>query len=110
MPRRLEAAEHASILLKLPDWDMPEGAEEAIRRSYRFPDFADAFTFMTRVALMAERMNHHPDWRNVYNRVDVTLTTHDLGGLSDADIQLARAMDSVYAAMHKESGRFTASP
>ncbi|MEZ5596836.1 MAG: 4a-hydroxytetrahydrobiopterin dehydratase [Pseudomonadales bacterium] len=59
---------------------------------FRFRDFPAAFAFMTRVALVAERMNHHPEWRNVYNRVDVELTTHDAGGLTELDFTLARAM------------------
>ena len=70
----------------LPDRD-------AIRKVWRFRDFSEAWGFMARAALAAERMNHHPEWRNVYNVVDVTLSTHDCNGLSDLDIRLARAMD-----------------
>ncbi|HVI51004.1 MAG TPA: 4a-hydroxytetrahydrobiopterin dehydratase [Candidatus Sulfotelmatobacter sp.] len=96
MPAKLNPADLPTQLAKLPDWRLNE-TQDSLSRSFRFTDFAGAFTFMTRVALMAERMNHHPDWRNVYNRVDITLTTHDCGGLSDHDIRLARAIDSVFA-------------
>jgi len=96
MPAKLTPEELLALSRKLPDWTLAE-TQESISRSFRFTDFAEAFTFMTRVALMAERMNHHPDWRNVYNRIDVTLTTHDCGGLSENDVKMARAMDSVYA-------------
>jgi len=96
MPAKLTPEELLALSRKLPDWILSE-AQVSISRSFRFTDFAEAFTFMTRVALMAERMNHHPDWRNVYNRIDVTLTTHDCGGLSENDVKMARAMDSVYA-------------
>jgi len=66
----------------------------AIERSYRFGDFAAAFGFMTRAALLAERMDHHPEWRNVWNRVDIVLTTHDAGGITDLDLTMARAMEA----------------
>ena len=66
---------------------------DAIRKSLTFKNFNEAFAFMTKVALMAEKMNHHPEWFNVYNRVDITLTTHDAGGLSIKDIKLARFID-----------------
>lgn len=71
-----------------------------IERSYRFPDFVTAFSFMTEVALIAERMNHHPEWSNVYGRVQVGLTTHDAGGLTELDFRLARAMNEA-AARHR---------
>ena len=67
---------------------------DAIQRSFTFADFNAAFGFMTRAALMAEKIDHHPEWFNVYNRVDVTLSTHDCGGLSERDIKLAQFMDT----------------
>jgi 4a-hydroxytetrahydrobiopterin dehydratase len=66
---------------------------EAIARTFRFGDFVEAFGFMSAVALVAERMNHHPDWKNVYRTVEVTLSTHDAGGLTERDFELAAAMD-----------------
>ena len=69
-----------------------------MRKSFAFTDFNAAFGFMTRVALMAEKMNHHPEWFNVYNRVDITLTTHDADGLSRRDIDLAKAIDALLTA------------
>ena len=95
MPARLSDDEIANALPKLPGWTLNED-ETGLQRSFRFTDFAAAFGFMTRVALMAERMNHHPDWRNCYNRVWITLSTHDVGGISHNDVLLARAIDSVY--------------
>jgi 4a-hydroxytetrahydrobiopterin dehydratase len=70
---------------------------ERIERSFRFPDFVSAFGFMAEVALVAERMNHHPEWTNVYGRVDVALSTHDAGGLTRLDFELARAMNQTGA-------------
>jgi 4a-hydroxytetrahydrobiopterin dehydratase len=73
---------------------MVEG-RDAIKKQFLFEDFNQAFGFMTRVALKAETMNHHPEWFNVYNKVDITLSTHDVGGLSDKDVTLATFIDSV---------------
>ena len=82
-------------MLKLPSgWARAEG-REAITKSFKFRDFNQAFGFMTRAALIAEKMNHHPEWFNVYNKVDVTLTTHSTGNVSDLDIKLAEAMNSL---------------
>ncbi|OUX70696.1 MAG: 4a-hydroxytetrahydrobiopterin dehydratase [Synechococcus sp. TMED90] len=74
----------------LPHWQIES---DRLKREWRFKDFSEAFAFMTRVALLAESMQHHPNWSNVYNRVSIELTTHDLGGLSDLDVQLARSID-----------------
>lgn len=90
----LSEAERAEALDGLPDWDYDEG-RDAISRSFVFTDFAEAFGFMAQVALIAERMNHHPEWTNVWNRVEVLLTTHDAGGLSPRDIELAEAIDAI---------------
>lgn len=92
---RLTEAEIAAVLPGLPGWTHVRDEEiDAIERSYKFADFVAAFAFMTRVALLAERAGHHPEWFNVYNRVDVRLTTHDAGGLSARDFALARAIDA----------------
>ena len=92
MPK-LDADARAGALTQLPQWHDVEG-RDAIARSFRFKDFNQAFAFMTRAALLAEKMDHHPEWSNVYNRVDVTLTTHDAGGVTEKDIALAKAMDA----------------
>jgi 4a-hydroxytetrahydrobiopterin dehydratase len=94
MVERLSEAERAEALDGLPDWDYDE-ARDAISRSFTFDDFPEAFAFMTQVALMAEKADHHPEWSNVYNRVDILLTTHDAGGLSGRDIDLATLIDAV---------------
>ena len=80
-------------LEKLPLWSDLPGGRDAISRTFVFADFNAAFAFMARVALKAERMDHHPEWSNVWNRVEVTLTTHDAGGVTGRDIALARFMD-----------------
>ena len=80
--------------MTLPDWDLRDGA---LCRDFQFRDFVEAFAFMTSVALVAERMNHHPDWTNVYNRVSIRLTTHDAGGVTEKDHALAAAISNVYA-------------
>lgn len=94
MVNQLSEAERAEALDALPDWDYDEG-RDAISRSIVFTDFAEAFGFMTQVALIAERADHHPEWTNVWNRVEITLTTHDAGGLSARDVDLATAIDSI---------------
>lgn len=94
MVDQLSEAERADALDGLPDWDYDE-ARDAITRSIVFGDFAEAFGFMTQVALIAERADHHPEWTNVWNRVEITLTTHDAGGLSERDVELATAIDSI---------------
>ncbi|HEY5411892.1 MAG TPA: 4a-hydroxytetrahydrobiopterin dehydratase [Caulobacteraceae bacterium] len=80
-------------LAQLPGWAAASG-REAIRKSFRFEDFNQAFGFMTRMALAAEKLDHHPEWFNVYNRLDVTLATHDAGGVTELDVELARLMDA----------------
>ncbi|GAB5375623.1 MAG: 4a-hydroxytetrahydrobiopterin dehydratase [Acuticoccus sp.] len=82
----------ARIAAELPDWTLEEGGR-AITRDYRFADFSRAFAFMTQVAMAAEKLDHHPEWSNVYGRVSVRLTTHATGGLTDRDIALARLME-----------------
>ena len=83
-----------ATLDSLPLWRSAEEDRPAIRRALRFPDFNAAFGFMTRVALMADKLDHHPEWSNVYNRVTLLLTTHDAGGLTDRDLTLARFIDA----------------
>lgn len=83
------------LLAPLPHWRHDESAG-AIARKFVFADFTQAFAFMTEIALVAEKSNHHPEWFNVYNRVDITLTTHDVGGLSQRDIDLAKAADAAF--------------
>ena len=92
--RPIRLAEHQlqQALLTLPDWQRVEG-RDAIRRQFTFTDFNQAFAFMARVALMAERIDHHPEWFNVYARVEVLLSTHSVGGVTDLDLQLARFCD-----------------
>ncbi len=96
MVRKLSSAERDQALKTLSDWTLVNG-RDAISKSFKFKDFNAAFGFMTRVALVAEQMNHHPEWLNVWNRVDVTLSTHDAGGLTERDIKLAEAMDRIAA-------------
>jgi len=91
-PMKLLGDERLALLSEIPAWS--EVAErDAITRTYDFRDFAQAFAFMTRIALHAEKTNHHPEWRNVYKRVEVVLTTHEAGGITERDIALARLMD-----------------
>ncbi|WP_112381846.1 4a-hydroxytetrahydrobiopterin dehydratase [Sphingomonas carotinifaciens] len=90
----LSEMDRAEALDGLPDWDHDE-ARDAITRTVVFADFVEAFAFMTHVALIAEKMDHHPEWKNVWNRVDILLTTHDAGGLSGRDIELAEAIDAI---------------
>jgi len=92
MAEKLSGAARDAALTELAEW--AEAADrDAITRTYKFRNFNEAFGFMARCALKAEQMNHHPEWFNVYNRVEVTLTTHDCGGLSALDITLANFMD-----------------
>ena len=91
---KLTAGEREAALKTLAGWRWdPE--RDAISRSFKFRDFSEAFAFMTRVALLAEKADHHPDWSNVWNRVDIALTTHDAGGLTRRDTDLAAAIDAL---------------
>ena len=92
MAKPLSDAERKEFLPALAGWSMAEG-RDAISKTFRFADFGEAFGWMTRVALAAERMNHHPEWRNVWRTVEVTLTTHAAQGLTRRDVELAREMD-----------------
>jgi 4a-hydroxytetrahydrobiopterin dehydratase len=94
MTEKLAGAEREQALASLPEWKTVNG-RDAIRRAFKFADFNAAFAFMTRCALIAEKIDHHPEWFNVYNKVEVTLTTHDCAGLSELDVQLAKFMDTV---------------
>ena len=85
-------------LKSLPEWSAKEGDRDAIIRTFKFADFNAAFGFMTRVALAAEKLDHHPEWFNVYNRVEVLLATHDADGVTALDVTLAKLMDEVAAA------------
>lgn len=96
MNEKLSAEDRAAALAELPEWQDVAG-RDAIHRTFRFEDFNQAFGFMARVALQAETMNHHPEWFNVYNRVDVVLSTHDAGGLSARDVRLAHFIDKAAA-------------
>lgn len=92
----------AEVLKGLPLWRASTGDRPAIERSLTFSDFNAAFGFMTRVALLADKADHHPEWSNVYNRVEVLLTTHDAGGVTDNDVRMARFVDEAAAAMGGE--------
>ena len=88
----------AAALAELSGWSAAEG-RDALVKSFRFKDFNAAFGFMTRVALLAEKLDHHPEWSNVYDKVEVTLTTHDADGVTALDLKMARFMDAVAQAL-----------
>lgn len=92
MVDKLPETEIENAIRELTGWERVEG-RDAIRKSFKFKNFSQAWAFMSRVALLAEKMNHHPEWFNVWNRVDVTLSTHDAGGLSELDFKMATRMD-----------------
>lgn len=96
MTTLLSDTERADALVSLPNWKMCEG-RNAIERVYEFRNFNEAFAFMTSVALYAEKIDHHPEWKNVYRTVEVTLTSHDCDGVTERDIRLARFMDRAAA-------------
>ena len=97
MAEKLTGSERREALAALEGWSEAEG-RDAIQRSFGFEDFTAAFAFMARCALAAERMDHHPEWFNVYNRVEVTLATHSAGGVTELDVRLARFMNEAAAA------------
>lgn len=90
--KKLSDSEIEQHLEALPDW---ERGDDRIRKAFRFKDFVEAFGWMARVALVAEKMNHHPEWKNVWATVEVELSTHDAGGLTELDMKLAAAMDAL---------------
>jgi 4a-hydroxytetrahydrobiopterin dehydratase len=91
---KLTQQSRAAAQKELPQWHDVDG-RDAIARKFQFRDFNAAFAFMTRVALLAEKMDHHPEWFNVYNRVEIVLSSHDVGGLSARDIKLAQAIEEL---------------
>ena len=99
MAERIDVTE---ALKGLPNWSAHAGDRPAITRTLKFADFNGAFGFMTRVALLADKMDHHPEWSNVYNRVEVLLTTHDAGGVTELDLRMAGFIDEAAAAMGGE--------
>ena len=94
MISKLDRDARVKALAALPEWT-PVEQPDGIRRRFTFPDFVAAFGFMTRVAILAEKADHHPEWSNVYNRVDILLTTHDANGLSQRDVDMAAAIDAL---------------
>lgn len=94
MAQTLAQADRVAALTMVPDWHLVDG-RDAITRIFKFADFSAAFGFMTRVALAAEKMDHHPEWLNVWNRVEITLSSHDAGGLTERDIKLAKIIDGL---------------
>jgi 4a-hydroxytetrahydrobiopterin dehydratase len=94
MAEKLSGEARREALARLKGWQEADG-RDAIRRTYEFRNFSEAFGFMARAALVAEKMDHHPEWSNVYKTVDVTLSTHDAGGLTEKDVKLAAAMDRI---------------
>lgn len=94
MPQKISSQDIDKYLAKLDAWQVVDG-REAIHKSFKFPNFKAAFDFMQQIAFYAEQINHHPEWTNIYNRMDVTLSTHDVNGLSELDFQMAAKMDSI---------------
>lgn len=88
-----------AALAELTGWAKAEGPRDAVFKRFLFKDFNQAFGFMTRVALLADKMDHHPEWSNVYNRVEVLLTTHDADGVTELDVKMARFMDEAAASL-----------
>merc|ERR1712126_736187 len=102
-PAKLDAGERKTLLdsLLAKGWAMDPTGRDAVQKKFEFQDFNQAFGFMSRVAIRADKMDHHPEWFNVYNRVEITLSTHDCSGLSERDVKLANFIDSVAVAPSK---------
>ena len=96
MATKLSSSDRDAALRSLPGW-RHDAAADAITREFKFKDFSEAFAFMTRVALLAQAADHHPEWSNVYNRVTITLSTHSAGGLTEKDLKLAGEIDKLGA-------------
>ena len=94
MTKKLNVEDRSSAIAKLKMWQDDE-EKNAISKSFKFKDFNEAFAFMTRIAMESEKTNHHPEWSNIYNTVDITLTSHDVGGVSERDLAMARYIDSL---------------
>ena len=94
MTRTLDPDQRQAARAELPNWQMVDG-RDALSRTFEFADFSAAFGFMSRVALAAEKLDHHPEWSNVWNRVEITLSSHDAGGLTERDIKLAKIIDKL---------------
>jgi len=89
--KKLSGNELDETIREMDGWNLKDGK---LQKSFKFSNFIEAFTFMTRIALEAEKINHHPDWSNVYNSVTINLSTHDVGGITDYDIKLAKIIDN----------------
>jgi len=96
MIQKLTESERNAALQELKDWQ-PAAGRDAIQRAFKFKNFSEAWGFMNRVALLAETQDHHPEWSNVYNRVEILLATHDCDGLSERDLKLARSIEKLLA-------------
>ena len=92
-PKKLDPSEIEAGLKNLPDWKL--GSQGRLERELKFKTFPEAFSFMTRVSFDAEQLNHHPDWSNSYNRVRIELSTHDAGGITELDLELARRISAI---------------
>jgi len=99
---KLSSEERERALSSLPAWIWDE-SRDGIARRFKFRDFGEAFAFMTRVALLAETADHHPEWSNIWNRVDIFLTTHDAGGLTKKDVDLAKSIDALAPSLALDS-------
>ena len=96
VPVDVKSSSHLTNLIEISRWNLSKDSKK-LSKSFLFKDFKAAFAFMTQISLEAEKHNHHPEWFNVYNRVDITWSTHDIDGLSDLDLNMANYCDSVYS-------------